>query len=167
MKKLFCLLLTAVLLLSLSACHGAQEEKVFEIPETFDTSRNYEISFWAKNDTNMTQVEIYKKAIADFEALYPNITVNLRLYTDYGKIYNDVITNIATDTTPNVCITYPDHIATYLTGANTVIPLDELFSHPKYGLGGSEVLFDAPTQSQIVPQFLAECEFAGHYYAIP
>ena len=167
MKQLICLLLTAVLLLSLSGCHGAREEKVFEIPEAFDTSRNYEISFWAKNDTNMTQVEIYKKAIADFEALYPNITVNLRLYTDYGKIYNDVITNIATDTTPNVCITYPDHIATYLTGADTVIPLDELFSHPKYGLGGSEVLFDAPTQSQIVPQFLAECEFAGHYYAIP
>ena len=167
MKKLISIILTTVLLLSLTACHGSQEQKVFEIPESFDTSRNYEISFWAKNDTNMTQVEIYKKAIADFEALYPNITVNLRLYTDYGKIYNDVITNIATDTTPNVCITYPDHIATYLTGADTVIPLDDLFADPKYGLGGSAVLFDSPKQSEIVPQFLKECEFAGHYYAIP
>ena len=167
MKKIVSIILTTVLLLSLTACHGSQEQKVFEIPESFDTSRNYEISFWAKNDTNMTQVEIYKKAIADFEALYPNITVNLRLYTDYGKIYNDVITNIATDTTPNVCITYPDHIATYLTGADTVIPLDDLFADPKYGLGGSDVLFDSPKQSEIVPQFLKECEFAGHYYAIP
>ena len=167
MKKIVSIILTTVLLLSLTACHGSQEQKVFEIPDSFDTSRNYEISFWAKNDTNMTQVEIYKKAIADFEALYPNITVNLRLYTDYGKIYNDVITNIATDTTPNVCITYPDHIATYLTGADTVIPLDDLFADPKYGLGGTEVLFDSPAQSEIVPQFLAECEFAGHYYAIP
>ena len=167
MKKLISIILTTVLLLSLTACHGSQEQKVFEIPDSFDTSRNYEISFWAKNDTNMTQVEIYKKAIADFEALYPNITVNLRLYTDYGKIYNDVITNIATDTTPNVCITYPDHIATYLTGADTVIPLDDLFADPKYGLGGSAVLFDSPKQSEIVPQFLKECEFAGHYYAIP
>ena len=52
--------------------------------------------------------------------------MNLRLYTDYGKIYNDVITNISTGTTPNVCITYPDHIATYLTGTNVVVPLDEL-----------------------------------------
>ena len=58
---------------------------------------------------------------------YPNIKVDLRLYTDYGKIYNDVITNIATDTTPNVCITYPDHIATYLSGEGTVVPLDTLF----------------------------------------
>ena len=167
MKNIIAIIITIVSFLSLTAFHGAQEQKVFEIPGSFDTSLNFEISFWAKNDTNMTQVEIYKKAIADFEALYPNITVNLRLYTDYGKIYNDVITNIATDTTPNVCITYPDHIATYLTGSDTVIPLDELFADPKYGLGGSEVLFDSPAQSEIVPQFLDECEFAGHYYAVP
>ena len=167
MKKAIALLLAVVMLLTLTACHGSREKKVFSIPETFDESRNYEITFWAKNDTNMTQVEIYKQAIAGFEALYPNITVNLRLYTDYGKIYNDVITNIATDTTPNVCITYPDHIATYLTGTDTVVPLDDLFADAKYGLGGSEVRFDAPTQQEIIPQFLSECDFNGHYYAIP
>ena len=167
LRKATSLVLFLVLLLSLTACHGSEEAKVFEIPSEFDTSRNYEISFWAKNDTNMTQVDIYKQAIEDFQALYPNITVNLRLYTDYGKIYNDVITNIATDTTPNVCITYPDHIATYLTGADTVIPLDDLFTHSKYGLGGSEVLFDAPKKNEIIPQFLSECEFGGHYYAVP
>ena len=120
-------LLTAGVL-SLTGCHGAKEEKSFELPDTFDTSKNYELTFWAKNDTNKTQTDIYKKAISDFESLYPNITVNLKLYTDYGKIYNDVITNIATDTTPNVCITYPDHIATYLTGKDTVVPLDELLT---------------------------------------
>ncbi len=167
MKKCISIVLLLAMLLTLTACHGSQEQKTFEIPAEFDTSRNYEITFWAKNDTNMTQVGIYKDAIAAFQELYPNITVNLRLYTDYGKIYNDVITNIATDTTPNVCITYPDHIATYLTGADTVIPLDELFTDSKYGLGGSEVRFDAPTVQEIIPQFLSECEFNGHYYAIP
>ncbi len=167
MKKLISALLLLCILLSLTACHGSAEEKVFVIPEEFDTSRNYEITFWAKNDTNMTQVDIYKQAIADFQTLYPNITVNLRLYTDYGKIYNDVITNIATDTTPNVCITYPDHIATYLTGADTVVPLDDLFADPRYGLGGSELLFDGPTQKEIIPQFLEECAFGGYYYVIP
>lgn len=123
------------------------------VPEEFDTSRNYEITFWAKNDTNKTQTEIYKKAIADFEALYPNITVNLNLYTDYGKIYNDVITNISTNTTPNVCITYPDHIATYLTGQNTVVPLDDLFADEKYGLGGTELAYDGPAREEVIPQF--------------
>ena len=167
MKKLLSLCLVLTMLLSFTGCHGSKEAKVFEIPAEFDTSRNFEITFWAKNDTNMTQVNIYKQAIADFEALYPNITVNLRLYTDYGKIYNDVITNIATDTTPNVCITYPDHIATYLTGADTVVPLDDLFADKKYGLGGSELRFDGPTQAEIIPEFLEECAFAGFYYAVP
>ena len=151
----------------LSGCHGSKGLDPFVIPEEFDTSREYEITFWAKNDTNKTQTAIYEKAIADFEELYPNIHVTLRLYTDYGRIYNDVITNIATNTTPNVCITYPDHIATYLTGTNSVISLDELFADEKYGLGGSEILFGAPTTEEIVPQFLNECSFDGKHYAIP
>ena len=179
MKKLLSLTLALVLLCTLLAgCHGKKltvsedtqpngPNTNYQIPESFDTSRNYEISFWTKNDTNMTQVEIYKQAIADFEALYPNIKVNLRLYTDYGKIYNDVITNIATDTTPNVCATYPDHIATYMTGTDTVVPLDELMSHPQYGLGGSELRFDGPTAGEIIPKFLAEGVISGYQYALP
>lgn len=160
-------MLTAACCAMLTGCHGKEGLAAFEIPDEFDTSTDYEITFWAKNDTNKTQTAIYEQAIADFETLYPNITVNLRLYTDYGKIYNDVITNIATDTTPNVCITYPDHIATYLTGSNLVVPLEELFADGKYGLGGSEVRFDSPKAEEIIPQFLNECSFGGHYYAIP
>ena len=150
-----------------AGCHGAKENLAFEMPEEFDTTKKHEITFWAKNDTNRTQVDIYEKAIADFEALYPNVKVNIRLYTDYGRIYNDVITNIATNTTPNVCITYPDHIATYLTGENQVVPMDALFFDKEYGLGGTEVKFDAPTQEEIIPKFLEECAFNGHYYAVP
>ena len=163
------LLLTLVMVAVpvLSGCHGSKGMSAFTLPEEFDASGEYEITFWAKNDTNKTQTDIYQKAISDFEDLYPNITVNLRLYTDYGKIYNDVITNIATGTTPNVCITYPDHIATYLTGVNQVVPLEELFADEKYGLGGSEVRFDAPTKEEIIPKFLEECSFGGHYYGIP
>ena len=160
----FCLLL---FLSMLSGCHGARERAGFSVPEAFDTSRSYEITFWAKNDTNVTQTRIYEKAVQDFQKLYPNITVNIRLYTDYGRIYNDVITNIATNTTPNVCITYPDHIATYLTGDNVVVPLDELMNDGEYGLGGSAVRFDAPSVEDIIPQFLGEGRIGGHYYALP
>ena len=167
MKRLLAFTLLCFMLLTLTSCHGSKEKKTFEIPAEFDTSRNYEISFWAKNDTNITQVNIYKSAIEEFQKLYPNITVKLKLYTDYGRIYNDVITNIPTDTTPNVCITYPDHIATYLTGKDTVVPLDELFENEKYGLGGSELEFDSPKKDEIVEKFLGECEFNGHYYALP
>ncbi len=168
MKKVISAFLAALLLAALlSGCHGARDQGTFAIPETFDESRSYEITFWAKNDTNVTQANIYKQAIADFQKLYPSITVNLRLYTDYSRIYNDVITNIATNTTPNVCITYPDHIATYLTGNDAVVPLDGLFRDPRYGLGGSALRFDGPTQEEIIPQFLAECAIGGTHYAIP
>ncbi len=168
MKKLLALALLLVLCLPvLSGCHGSRKVGTFEVPQALDGTRDFELVFWAKNDTNKTQTEIYQKAIDAFQALYPNIHVNMRLYTDYGKIYNDVITNIATNTTPNVCITYPDHIATYMTGNNVVVPLDDLFASPKYGLGGSELRFDGPTQAEIVPQFLSEGVIGGTHYALP
>ena len=167
MRKICSILLILCLLGSLCACHKAKTIETFQIPSQLDSSREFTITFWAKNDSNETQVAVYEKAIADFESYYPNIHVELKTYTNYGDIYNDVITNIPTNTTPNVCITYPDHIATYLTGGDTVVPLDSLFIHTEYGLGGSQVLFDAPTRDQIVPQFLDECKISGAHYAIP
>ena len=152
---------------ALTGCHGAKGSQEFTVPTEFDESRNYEITFWAKNDTNKTQTAIYEQAIRDFEEIYPNITVNLRLYTNYGDIYNDVITNIATDTTPNVCITYPDHIATYLTGNNVVVPLDELMADEQYGLGGSKIQYEGVKETEIIPQFLEEGVIQERHYALP
>ena len=153
--------------LTSGGCHGSRGRTVFEVPAAFDTDADFEITFWAKNDTNKAQTNIYEKAIRDFESLYPNIKVNIRLYTDYGKIYNDVITNIKTNTTPNVCITYPDHIATYLTGDNVVVPLDSLFENADYGFGGDALLYDGPTQEEVIPEFLQECVLGEEHYCIP
>ncbi len=166
-KRLLAALLCALCMIPLAGCHGSRGYDSFVMPESFDTSRSFEISFWAKNDNNKTQTEIYRRAISDFEALYPNIRVTMRSYTDYGKIYNDVITNIPTGTTPNVCITYPDHIATYLLAPLCVVPLDEVIDDARYGLGGSELRFDSPTRGEIVPQYLSECAINGTTYALP
>lgn len=165
--RVACLLAVIASMVLLTGCHGSRGMDPFEMPETLDESQSIEISFWAKNDTNKAQTAIYNQAITDFQKEYPNIKVNIRLYTDYGRIYNDVITNISTNTTPNVCITYPDHIATYLTGVNQVVPLEDLFDNSEYGLGGSKVKFDAPTKDEIIGKYLDECSFDGHYYAVP
>ena len=178
MKKLISLLLLLVFALSLVSCHGELRRKEdenpypnalldFEAPESFDTSKQYEITFWAKSDSNVAQTEIYRKAIRDFEALYPNVKVNLVVEFDYGRIYQNVITNIQTGTTPNVCISYPDHVATYLTGDEIVVPLDSLMSDEKYGLGGSELRFDGPSRDELIDKFLDECMINGKYYAMP
>lgn len=167
------ILLLALAAALLSGCHGtmdrnaAHEGYISEIPLYMDETKKIELTFWAKNDTNKVQTAVYTNAIAEFQKMYPNVTINIRLYADYGRIFNDVITNIATDTTPNVCITYPDHIATYLTGENVMLPLDDWMADPRFGLGGSEVRFDSPKQEEIVPEFLNECILNGKYYALP
>ena len=170
-KRIYAFVLIAVFAVSmctcLSGCHGAKGLTAFSVPDEFDDSREYNISFWAKNDSNIVQVGIYEKAMADFEKLYPNVHVTMKKYGNYGDIYNDVITNISTGTTPNVCITYPDHIATYLTGNNVVVPLDGLIADERYGLGGSALRFDGPSREEVIEKFLDECVLDGTHYAIP
>ena len=157
----------------LSGCHGTLTTKAAigtgdtDVPAQFDETKPIELVFWAKNDTNKVQTAVYNQAIEDFEKLYPNVKITLRLYSDYNRIYADVITNIPTNTPPNVCITYPDHIATYKTGSDVVLQLDDWMRDSRYGLGGSEVKFDAPEEAEIVPEFLSECILDGHYYALP
>ena len=152
---------------SLTSCHGNVERPAFAVPEAFDESEPIEITFWSKNDTNKAQREVYERAAAEFSALYPSVSVTIKQYTKYPDIYNDVITNIATGTTPNVCITYPDHVATYLTGENVVVPLDQLMADSRYGFGGSEVRFDGVGEGGIVDKFLTECRIDGTTYALP
>ena len=172
-KTVGLVLVLALGLCVLSGCHGTLTTKATigtgatDVPAQFDETKPIELVFWAKNDTNKVQTAVYTQAIEDFEKLYPNVKITLRLYSDYGRIYADVITNIATDTPPNVCITYPDHIATYKTGSDVVLQMDDWMRDSRYGLGGSEVKFDAPTEAEIVPEFLNECMLDGHYYAMP
>ena len=166
-KVVILMLLAAIFTLSLASCHGARAIDEFDIPDDFDTTKEYNITFWAKNDNNTTQQKIYYDAVAGFEELYPNINVTIRAFTNYNDIYKEVLTNIQTGTTPNVCITYPDHIATYISGQNTVVPLDSLLVDEKYGLGGSEVNFDSPTKDEVIDKFLNEGKINGVQFAVP
>lgn len=169
MKKVISLILMIFLLCFVSSCHGKKVAKLeeFVMPETFDTSKTYHISFWAKNDSNKLQQQIYNQAVEKFEKLYPNIKVEIVQYSDYGKIYSDVITNISTRTTPNICITYPDYVATYLEGENIVVPLDDLMNSDKYGFSGTEVKYENVGQDNVIQKFLDECKINDKYYAVP
>ncbi len=168
--RILSIALTVLMLVTpfaLTSCHQRRELEAFTLTEDLDPSKTYEITFWAKNENNETQRAVYADAIARFEKLYPNIKITLRNFTDYGDIYNNVITNITSNTTPNVCITYPDHIATYISGSNLVVPLEELMEHEKYGLGSDALKFDAPATEEIIPKFLEEGKIGGIQYALP
>ena len=46
--RIFALLLSVLTLLPLlSSCHGAKKSHDFDLPEQFDESKSYEITFWA------------------------------------------------------------------------------------------------------------------------
>lgn len=167
MKKIIVLCLTLFLILTLTSCHGSKYNFTFEIPDSFDESIEYNITFWAKNDTNKVQQDIYLETIRRFEEYYPNIKVTIVQYNDYSKIYSNVITNISTNTTPNVCITYPDFVATYIEGNNIVVPLDDLIDDPSFGFGGNKIKYDSVKKEDIITKYLDECIVRGQYYSIP
>ena len=54
MRKLLSVVLVLAMCCTLAGCHGSRGLKEFVVPEEFDESREYEISFGAKNDTNLT-----------------------------------------------------------------------------------------------------------------
>lgn len=169
--RIFALILSVLLALSclvmLSSCHGKAAAELRTELGTLDPNKEYNITFWAKNDSNYDQQAVYRKAVEDFQRLYPNIKVKLKLYSNYEDIDRDVKINIASGDTPNVCITYPDYIASYLEGDNLVLPLDGFMSDSRYGFGGSELRFDAPSRDQMIEQFMSEGVIGGKQYALP
>ena len=166
-KKIISLLLLLAICFVSFGCHRGRLRSPFVMPEDFDDTKEYNIVFWSKNDTNKEQKDIYNNTIKKFNEYYPNIHVEIVAYNDYGAIHRDVMKNISTDTTPNVCITYPDFVATYLEGNNVMVNLDSLISDAKYGLGGSQLKYESVKKEEISSKFLDECKINGSYYSIP
>ncbi len=142
MKKIVASLLLVVMLVGLmSACApAAKTNSAFHVPAGGYDGSAVTITFYNTMGSNLTPVlDAY---IAEFNKLYPNITVN---YTSVGG-YDDVREQIATEITvgaqPNIAYCYPDHVALYnLAGA--VATLDNLIDSKievKRADGTTEVL---------------------------
>ena len=84
-KKTAAMAMLLCLAMLLCGCHGGDGQgelmESADIEKTvyysLDEARQYEVVFWAKNDTNKVQTAQYRQAIADFEALYPIINTFL------------------------------------------------------------------------------------------
>ena len=166
-RRLLTLGLLLVATITLSSCHHVTQHNKFIVPTTFDENKSYTISFWAKNDSDQRQVDVYKEAISEFNKYYPNITIELRNFTSYPDIYREVLLNLNTNTAPNVCISYPDNVATYLESENSVVALGDLMKDSNYGLDGALLKFDSIGSDGIVNSFLEEGLINDEYYTIP
>ena len=164
MKKIVALLMLAVMLVSLlGACGttgtGNQAVGDFVIPEGgFDTATPVTITFYHQMGAALQ--EILNTAIADFNEIYPNITVIHKTYGDYNGVRDQIKTEIPVGNQPNLAYCYPDHVALYNV-AGAVQTLDTLID--------SEYGFTAEQKADFIPAYYNEgmAYGDGKMYTLP
>ena len=141
MKKFISMLLAVVMILScvaaMTGCKkGSNAKPDFEMPDVgFDTTKPVTIKFYHQMGKQLQ--DILTTAIADFNKIYPNITVEHASYGDYNGIRDQIKTEISVGGQPNLAYCYPDHVALYNI-AGAVQPLDNLIAS-EYGFTEEEI----------------------------
>ena len=68
-RKLLALIPLSLSFVTLASCHNNIKNnnwKNSDFEVSYDDSKHYKISFWAKNDGNREQINVYDDAIAKF-----------------------------------------------------------------------------------------------------
>ncbi len=135
-KRIVAMLLACVMLLSmtmLTACNGGgtvnnddgtvSATGNFTVPEGGYDGSAVTITFYNTMGSNLSTVlEAY---IAEFNKLYPNITVVSTNVGGYDDVREQISTEITVGNQPNIAYCYPDHVALYNL-AKAVTTLDSL-----------------------------------------
>ena len=138
-RRLLAIALIIVLALSLAACTvngnnpsngdngnngGVKGTPNFNVLEGgYDSSKKVEITFYHTMGSNLSDVlDLY---IAEFNKLYPNITVKAEKIGGYDDVRDQIKTEISAKKQPNLAYCYPDHVALYNL-AKAVVTLDNL-----------------------------------------
>ena len=147
MKRIFALLLAAVMMLSLAACGGegvsldeykdgvtqpnatdASGKEVkgnFAVPAVgYDGS---EVTITFAHTMGAKLQAVLDRGVVEFNKLYPNITIEHSSYGGWGDIAGLINTEIIGGNQPNIAYCYPDHVAQYNMAWATVT-LDELIA---------------------------------------
>jgi len=117
MKRIIASLLLVVVLLtgvigSLTSCFGPNNKnKDFDMPDGGYDGSAVTIKFYHTMGAALTS--ILTDAIAEFNALYPNITVEHQSYGNYDALLSQISTEVTVGNQPHLAYCYPDHVATY------------------------------------------------------
>ena len=126
-KSLLAIVLVLAMCLSALAFVGCNGPVIAEA----DLSGGYDgsevtITFYHTMSATNLQPEL-EKAIARFNVLYPNITIEHKQVGDYDAVRNQIKTELTVGGQPNIAYCYPDHVALYNV-AKAVVPLDDLIA---------------------------------------
>jgi len=181
MKKILSLVLTSVFVLTLAGCVNISNpvEKVdcdlypthvdcliadpndpdapglINVLSTFPTEE-ITITFW--HVYGQSKEALLLDYIAEFEALYPNVTIEASSQGGYDDLRNKTILAISAGETPTMLVGYPDHVAGYLNG-NAVIPLDDFIKDENWGIDMTDFIDSYVAENQ---------QYQGGYmYSLP
>ena len=126
MKKILAAILALAMLCSvaftLTSCGEDAPQKVtYDVPEEGYDGSAVTITFYHSMGAKLQGV--LNTYIAEFNKLYPNITIEHSSMGDYDGVRDQIKTALTAGNQPNVAYCYPDHVALYNI-AKAVVPLD-------------------------------------------
>ena len=142
LKRILATVLTLIMVLGMFAITGCGETtnttNAFVVPEAgFNMDEPVEITFTHTMGAKLQGVlDTY---IAEFNKLYPNITITHQSAGGWGDINGQINTEIAGGTQPNIAYCYPDHVAMYNI-AKSVVVLDNLIASDMKIGGTDEII---------------------------
>ena len=127
-KSLLAIVLVLAMCLSAVAFVGCRRGNVIaeaDLTGGYDGSAVTITFYHTMSATNLQPV--LNDAIARFNELYPNITIEHQQVGDYDAVRNQISTELTVGGQPNIAYCYPDHVALYNV-AMAVVPLDDLIA---------------------------------------
>jgi len=172
MKKIIAVVLAVMMLTcALAGCANTTKgDPNFTVPEGGYDGSAVTITFYNTMGSNLSTV--LQDYIAEFNKLYPNITVVSTAVGGYDDVREQISTEITVGNQPNIAYCYPDHVALYnLAGAVTT--LDNLIESKEVitrADGSTEVLglTDAQKEDFIEGYYNEGMQFGdGLMYTLP
>ena len=113
MKRIIALILMLAMAVTMLASCGGKKNSAndFVMPEGGYDGSAVTIKFYHQMGAGLQA--ILNDAIAEFNEIYPNITVEHESYGDYNCVRDQIKTEISVGNQPNLAYCYPDHIALY------------------------------------------------------
>ncbi len=143
-KRIVAVLLLITMLVGVCALAGCKKtggndgEVNFTVPNAgFDINEPVTIKFTHTMGARLQ--EVLNTYIAEFNKIYPNITIEHVSAGGWGDINGQINTEITGGTQPNIAYCYPDHVAMYNL-AKSVVTLDDLIASTAKIEGTDEIL---------------------------
>ena len=135
MKKLIALTLSLLIAACalLSGCNmgNNQSGADYQISGDKIPTGEVEVVFYHTMGANLRGV--LQKYIAEFNKIYPNITINEQSIGGYDDVRDQIKNEIQVGKQPAIAYCYPDHVATYLR-SKKVVDLNVYINDPDVGL---------------------------------